>query len=215
MMEKGIRFLWIVAIGLAGLFLITLTYRPYPLAYLVKSIPIFCLAFIVLIKVPGGKGKLLSIGFLFAGIGDILLELPSKNLFVYGLGFFLTAHLFYISVFLRSLTFTKPRLISILLILIYGGGIGAYLFPNLGSMLVPIVIYLGVILVMGISASLGGDNHPLIILGACLFIISDSIIAISRFLTPVACASLWIMISYYPAQMLIALGAVRGQSRNH
>jgi alkylglycerol monooxygenase len=39
--------------------------------------------------------------------------------------------------------------------------------------------------------------------GACVFMVSDSLIAINKFVTPVPLASLWILVTYYAAQMLI------------
>ena len=83
-------------------FLTTLHLTPYPFAYLVKSIPILILSVTIYLTIKTTKGKLLSLGFLFSGIGDIVLEYPTDGLFVYGIGAFLIAHLFYISVFLRK-----------------------------------------------------------------------------------------------------------------
>jgi uncharacterized membrane protein YhhN len=40
-------------------------------------------------------------------------------------------------------------------------------------------------------------------LGACIFMVSDSLIAINKFVMPVELSSLWILATYYVAQMLI------------
>jgi uncharacterized membrane protein YhhN len=79
--------------------------------------------------------------------------------------------------------------------------------PHLGDMLIPVAAYLFIILAMGISAALGTANHFLVIAGALLFILSDSLIAINRFLTPVPLSDFLIMITYYLAQFFITFGA--------
>lgn len=83
------------------------------------------------------------------------------------------------------------------------------MLPGLGEMTFPVLIYLAVILVMGVSACAAGTNHGLIIAGAALFIVSDSLIAINKFLTPIPAASLFIMTTYYAGQFLICRGVIK------
>ena len=45
--------------------------------------------------------------------------------------------------------------------------------------------------------------------GACVFMLSDSLIAVNRFVTPLPLAGLWVLGSYYAAQLLIVLNALR------
>jgi len=139
----------------------------------------------------------------------VILELNRSDYFVFGLAAFLIAHIFYITVFIRKPVLEKQRSIIALVIIIYGLVLGFILVPNLGSMMIPVVVYLLVILTMGISATLGADNHFLIITGACLFILSDSIIAVNKFLTPVSFSSFWIMTTYYSAQFCIISGSLK------
>ena len=42
-------------------------------------------------------------------------------------------------------------------------------------------------------------------IGVCIFMLSDSVIAVNRFVAPVPWASLWILASYYAAQLLMVL----------
>ena len=86
---------------------------------------------------------------------------------------------------------------------------GQQLFPHLGDMLTPVAAYLFIILVMGISAALGAANHALVIAGALLFILSDSLIAMNRFLTPVPLSGFLIMMTYYLAQFSITFGSLK------
>ena len=39
--------------------------------------------------------------------------------------------------------------------------------------------------------------------GACFFMLSDALLAINRFVSPLPLASLWVLSTYYVAQMLI------------
>ena len=124
-----------------------------------------------------------------------------------GLGAFLVAHLFYIAAFIRQPVFLRSRLPVIAAIGVYGLAMAIILLPRLGDMLLPVTVYLIIIIGMGISASLGSTNHTLVIVGACFFILSDSLIAINRFLLPLPLSGYLVMGTYYAAQMLITLGA--------
>jgi uncharacterized membrane protein YhhN len=193
----------------AFVFIATLNLRPYPFDFIIKAVPVLSLALLAFLKIPGIRGKLLGIGFLFSDVGDIVLELNRSDYFVFGLAAFLVAHIFYIAVFIRKPVLQKQRSIIAMIIIIYGLVLGLVLIPNLGSMLIPVVVYLLVILAMGISATLGANNHFLIITGACLFILSDSIIAVNKFLTPISFSSFWIMTTYYSAQFCIISGSLK------
>jgi len=201
------KTLYAVSIGFAVLFLLTMNRSPYPLDYLVKTIPIVCLAAVAFLNISGLKGKLIGIGLLFSSCGDILLQIDSRSFFVYGLGSFLLAHLFYIAAFIRQPAFNRSRLPILLVFVVYGVVMGVLLLPELGEMLIPVAAYLLIIVGMGVAAVLGTDNHKPVIAGAALFIFSDSLIAVNRFLTPVPLSGLFIMITYYLAQAFITVGS--------
>jgi len=208
------RVIYIVFFCFALTFIASLNIRPYPGDFIIKAIPVLSLALLAFLKIPGIKGKLLGIGFLFSDLGDILLELDRSAYFVFGLAAFLIAHIFYITIFIRKPVLLKPRSIIVLVIIAYGIVLGNILIPHLGSMMIPVVAYLIVILTMGISASMGSDNHFFIIIGACLFILSDSIIAVNKFLMPVPFSSFWIMTIYYSAQFFIISGSLKPGRNN-
>jgi alkenylglycerophosphocholine/alkenylglycerophosphoethanolamine hydrolase len=191
----------------AVLFITTLNLCPYPFDYIIKTIPVLSLAVLAFAGIPGRKGKLIGVGLLFSGAGDIILEIDGTGLFVYGLGAFLIAHLFYIAAFIRQPEISRSRLPVPLAICVYGVIMGVVLFPHLGDMLIPVAVYLLIVLGMGISAALGTTNHSLVVAGAALFILSDSFIAINRFLVPVPLSGLLIMTTYYMAQFLITFGS--------
>ena len=50
----------------------------------------------------------------------------------------------------------------------------------------------------------GGDaGARWVAIGACIFMLSDALIAINKFVTPVPLSGLWILATYFCAQMLI------------
>jgi len=205
-----LKWIWALFFFFASLFLLSLPFRPYPLAPLVKSIPVFCLLSIALIRVSGVRKVLFAGALLFSGIGDILLEIGGKRMFLYGLGTFMAAHLFYIAAFFRRpLQKGAGRLSAAGMIAAFGVGMGFVLLPNLAGMATPIAGYLFIICAMGIAAALGRDNPGIVLAGACIFILSDAIIAVNRFLAPVPASSFWVMTTYYAAQSLIVAGVAK------
>jgi len=201
--------LYSISLVFALLFLATLHLTPYPFAYLVKTVPILSLAVLAFRNIAATKGVLIGIGLLFSGCGDILLEIDGTGLFVYGLGSFLVAHLFYIAAFIRQPAFKRSQLPILIGIGVYGIAMGGLLFPRLGDMLIPVAAYLCIILAMGIAATVGSTNHKLVFTGAVLFILSDSLIAVNRFLAPVPLSGYLIMTTYYLAQVFITWGATK------
>ncbi len=208
-MTKTSKIFYLIFFGFAVVFIATLNMRPYPFVFLVKAVPTYSLAVLAFLNIGGLRGKLIGIGLIFSGVGDIVLELDRDSLFTVGLGAFLVAHLFYIAAFTKDIQFKGPRSMVAAAILVYGCLIGFVMIPNLGNMLLPVVAYLVIIVAMGVLAALSGVNHWLVVVGACLFIASDSIIAVNRFMTSVPNSSFLIMSTYYPAQLLITAGASR------
>ena len=87
------------------------------------------------------------------------------------------------------------------------------LAPHLGGMLAPVVLYGAVIATMAITAT---RCAPAVTIGATLFLLSDSLLALNRFLPH---AGIWesgflIMLSYMAAQGLIILGVGRHALRH-
>jgi alkylglycerol monooxygenase len=57
-----------------------------------------------------------------------------------------------------------------------------------------------------------GTGAGWVALGACVFMVSDSLIAINKFVTPVTLSPLWILATYYAAQLLIVHNARKPQA---
>jgi uncharacterized membrane protein YhhN len=152
---------------------------------------------------------LIVAGLLFSLAGDIFLMLPSDR-FIAGLASFLIAHLFYIAAFTIDGATHRPSFPAAIALLAYGAMMLRLLFPFLGRMKAPIIIYMLVILLMVWQAanrfmSLGTTPSLLALAGACLFAASDSLLALNRFRRPFRSAQFLILTTYYSAQWLIAL----------
>jgi len=156
------------------------------------------------------------LALLFSLMGDILLMFVdrSPNYFLFGLVAFLVAHIMYISVFLlHRNTLIYPFRFSAILI-VYGLGLYSFLQDGLNDMLFPVLIYMLVILIMVNTAFLrikqtSSLSYNLVFIGAITFAISDSILALNKFNTPIAYSSLGIMLTYGLAQYLIVLGILK------
>jgi alkylglycerol monooxygenase len=154
-------------------------------------------------------------GLLLTGLaaslaGDVLL-MGSAKLFVPGLVCFLLAHLAYIALF-RIGVGLFPRRGALAATLLIGVGMYAFLWQGglPAPLRVPVGVYVGVIACMaaqaiGRAAVLRGRDPgaPWVAVGACFFMLSDALLATNRFVSPLPLASLWVLGTYYAAQILI------------
>ncbi|HEX8921688.1 MAG TPA: lysoplasmalogenase [Pyrinomonadaceae bacterium] len=147
-------------------------------------------------------------GLLLSLVGDCFLMLPA-DYFIQGLISFLVAHLFYIAAFM----FESGRASSLwgaIPLLIYGCLMLRVLWPHLGKMRLPVMLYMLVILLMGWTALsrwvlTGQPGSLLATVGALLFIASDSLLALDKFKGRFRSAQFLILTTYFTAQWLIAL----------
>ncbi|REE07931.1 YhhN-like protein [Winogradskyella pacifica] len=160
------------------------------------------------------NGTLLAL--VFSVLGDILLMFVDKSphFFTLGLVAFLTAHLMYVLVFLKHRNKQKSPLGFIAVLLVYAASLFYFLNGNLGNMFIPVVIYMLVILSMATAAYLRKDtvnilSYGLVFLGALLFMVSDSILALNKFYAPLNYSDFSIMITYALAQYLIVIGILK------
>ena len=149
---------------------------------------------------------MIIIGLFFSLAGDVFLMLPSDR-FVAGLVAFLIAHLFYIAAFASEIsTLIWWPLIPFV---IYGIAIYIILASSLGKLKLPVLIYVAVILIMAWLAwerwsQTGQSGALLASIGAVLFIISDTILAMDRFRGTFKLARALNLTTYFSAQLLIA-----------
>lgn len=158
---------------------------------------------------------LLSLAILLSCAGDIFLMGQGTTHFIAGLSFFLFAHITYVFIFIRSKStgdfVFRFNWKLILPMMVYVVGLLFFLLPGSGPMATPIIIYGLVILLMWYTSILRfGIQSPYqnwqIIIGATLFVISDTMIGLNRFYTEIPQNGLLIMSTYIAAQFLITNG---------
>jgi uncharacterized membrane protein YhhN len=196
---------WIVG----AVYIALIHWVPFPGSMLIKAIPIWCLSALAYKNVAGTTGKLLTLGFLLSSVGDIALTFNAELAFMIGLGFFLLAHVTYIVAFSRKIKWEVRRIPFFLFAIGAGITMSILLAPHLGSMAAPVYTYLTVITIMVLFAGLRTDVSPMLMLGALTFMVSDAMIAVSKFLQPFPGAKYGIMITYYLAQFLIVWAFMR------
>ncbi|MFK8011453.1 MAG: lysoplasmalogenase [Marinicellaceae bacterium] len=140
--------------------------------------------------------KLLMIALLFSMFGDISLMFLNyvPDMFLLGLLSFLIVHILYIYIFLKapfrnSSSYIKKNPLILITLICYGLCLILFLYkqnqPEFVQMQIPVIIYALVILLMLTSAiniyQRNIRGMYLIILGAFLFVLSDSTIALSQF----------------------------------
>lgn len=166
--------------------------------------------------------KLAGFGFLFSWFGDLFMLFSADFIyFVLGIGSFLVAQMLYAFLFLRTINisgkkpFLKKKPVWLILYIAFGLIIYILLFNQLDAVLkVAIFIYMVAILIMSAMAlNRYGNGHPLsfslVFAGSLLFVASDSMIAINRFLVPIPFEGLFIMGTYIAAQFLIMKGILK------
>ena len=191
------------------------------LVYVAKPLIVITLIFYFLSatwRLENGLMKILARALTFSWLGDVILMFESfnKNVFLIGLLSFLFAHLIYIRFFsiVRAGEKIKLKTGLILLVGVYYSGLIFLLFNDLHEMKIPVMVYGIVISIMFLLALhmlfiKNKEAGRLMMLGALLFIFSDSILAINKFYEPFEYAGIAIMLTYGIAQLLITLGAVR------
>ena len=151
--------------------------------------------------------------FILAGLavslaGDVFMMLRNKR-FVEGLSAFLIALLCYIAAFL-NVTTVRADFGTVFPLFLYASIMITVLFPKLGRMKIPVGVYILVITIMAGLAiqrfvDIGGTSALRAFLGALLFVVSDSVLAINRFVRKFRAAQAVILSTYFAAQWLLAL----------
>lgn len=164
--------------------------------------------------------KLLLTGLFFSWLGDVLLLFENRHAlyFILGLISFLTTHIFYIIYFLKI----RPKQISLFkkypflpaLVTMYGITLTWQLFPHLGDLKIPVVVYASVICIMLVCSMhiyyrVNSKAAACYITGALAFVVSDSLLAINKFYTAFPYSGLLIMLTYCAAQYFIVRGYIQ------
>ena len=191
--------------------LVVLQAAPDPMAVTVTKVllmPALALGVLLAFRpLRGAVPVLLLAAIAFSWGGDALLTFPGDLWFVVGLVSFLLAHVAYIALFLRLPPRGRRLPTWTLVYVLWYAAFLSLLGPHLGALFVPVAVY-G--LVLGTMAALAGGIGGVVALGGALFVVSDSVLALGRFLPgyEFALHDLTVMTTYLAAQGLIALGVV-------
>ncbi|RZL42722.1 MAG: lysoplasmalogenase [Pedobacter sp.] len=171
-------------------------------------------------RLKGRFAKRIFLGLFFGLLGDVLLMFNhvNPNYFMFGLVSFLIGHLFYISAFYLDYTLNpalekKATRWALFIFGIFCFGFYMLLRPHLGQMKIPVMVYSFVISLMGIMAvnrkgRVGSLSYKLILAGALFFVISDTILAYTKFVQTFKFAGVAVMATYMLAQYLIVVGSM-------
>lgn len=192
------------------IFVVSLTFSPYPGSVIVKIIPMAILIAYAMRRFGGG---MLLASLLFSTLGDIILEVNRGGWFAFGLGAFLVAHVFYILIFIRAWHFAPWKLIPAAVVVGWAVYVFVIIFPNLGALQVPVVLYIAALSFMAVTAIFrSSSDFYITAAGGALFVLSDSLIALSKFHEPLPYTRELVMSTYYAAQGLIIWGKVGQRS---
>jgi uncharacterized membrane protein YhhN len=169
-------------------------------------------------QIPSQFKKWIYAALAFSWFGDVVLMFQEKDsrFFLGGLASFLIAHVFYILFFYSVKTRERVRVKLWILaaVLIYYAALIALLSAGLGDLRLPVYVYGLVISFMFMLAihmlfiRNRQAGRPMMV-GALLFVLSDSMLAVNKFYSSFELAGLLIMLTYGLAQILIVEGAIQ------
>ena len=141
-------------------------------------------------------------------VGDICLLFAGKRWFVSGLISFLAAHIMFIVAFTRGLGGLDLPWWAVCIVL-YGIVFAARLLPHTGRLKLAVGVYCTVLIGVALAAAwrwnaLRSTPALMTLGGALLFVVSDSLLAIRRFVTDYRFSHVAIMATYWSALVLIA-----------
>ena len=222
---KGISQIYF---GLTLVFLSTIIFELQWLHYGTK--PLFMILLMIfqwkmLSGLPSAFSKLVQFGLFFSWIGDIALMFDEQVeiLFVIGLAAFLIAHLGYAYAFVKNITDSGEKfniaagIAMAIPFALVTGSFFYYMKDGLpDDLFAPVLAYTVVISLMGITSAwrkghVRTKTYNWILIGAILFILSDMVIAINKFVIDFDYDAIVNMILYLTGQFMIAVGAVYHQ----
>jgi uncharacterized membrane protein YhhN len=181
--------------------------------------PVLLVYFKRALKVPMNLSFLIgSFALIFSWGGDVFLmfEPTNSNFFIFGLGSFAIAQILYMITFSKARNETQhievqTKLPYTIPFVIFSFGFLWYMWPHIGELKVPVSVYSLLLLGIAVAAIYRMEETSLksfnqVFFGAVLFILSDTLIAIDKFLTPMNYSGLFIMLTYILAQWNIVNG---------
>ena len=166
--------------------------------------------------------RLICLALIFSFLGDVFLIGEGSLHFMLGIGAFLMAQVCYVIFFTSVQPFLKKHIlfhfVSGFLILCYLVILNYLFYPVVKqqSLLIPVLAYslvLGLMLFTSINLfhanQLSKTTRLFFLIGAIIFVASDSMIGFNSFYLPEALPGFYIMVTYCLAQFLIVTGAIK------
>ena len=204
-----IKVLFFVFIGVSVLDIIGIIFKIPILIQVFK--PLILLSLLILYTVSVLKlNKLYVFALIFSFLGDVFLMFSGELYFIIGLVSFLIAHLLFIKIVINQIQ-KQPIskvIISIIPFFVLFLGLILFLKNFLDDLLIPVIIYGLTICTFGTVSlinylSTKSKKSLLMLVGAIVFISSDSVLAINKFYNSSHLLEIIIMITYVLAQYLI------------
>lgn len=208
-LSAGERILLLIAALLALAYWLSLWGPDYPGHWLLKASPMLLAAGVLAVRLAPRYAVPLVIGYLAAAAGDIYLALDRQLFLMQALLCFLVTQLAYIAAFSGQRQALGKRWKLWVPAVIYGALMYALMLPGLDEFLLPVLIYVAVLVSMVIAASLVEPKPGLLLTGAVLFLIADSLIGLNRFVAPLPAAEQIIVAIYTSGQLMILAGALK------
>lgn len=200
----------------AVLFMLVKIFAPgFTLSFAIKVIPALSLALAILLAGPMKTPQRMAMlaGALFCGTGDVILDIDRVRLFVPGLAAFLLGHVGFLALFWMRHIPKNPRRVWTIPVWIFALVMAITLIPKLGSLLVPVLVYLVVITLMTVLAIVS-DVHPMAAVGAFIFMMSDALLALAKFVFDGQPSPHFTIPVYFIGLYLLGFGVLRNkQSR--
>jgi alkenylglycerophosphocholine/alkenylglycerophosphoethanolamine hydrolase len=176
--------------------------------YVLKPLTTLLILGIALCGPEGDYRTAVAIGLVLSMLGDICLMFAGNAWFLGGLGSFLIAHFLFVYAYAEGLSsYGVP--VWCWAGVVYGLGFFAWLLPKTGSLKGPVLIYGLALMGMVLAASARWQANPglgttLAMLGAFIFMVSDSALAVRQFNGAYRGAQPLILSTYWLAIGLIA-----------
>lgn len=188
---------------------ITLWVPPIPGSWVLKVGPMLVAAAVLARSLHTGAAWPMAIGFVAAAGGDLFLALDRQDYFTFGLACFLVTQIAYATAFLRHRRLLLDRWAWWLPVVAFGLTVLTWMWPALGADRLPVTIYVAALVLMAVTAA-GVEARPgRLFAGAVLFVLSDALIGITRFVADFPHSVPAIIALYMLAQYLIFTGCLQ------
>jgi uncharacterized membrane protein YhhN len=192
---------------------VTLWLPPIPGSWILKCSPMLIAAVTLGRCLKPAAAWPMAIGFVSAAGGDLFLAMDRHAYFTFGLGCFLVTQLAYATAFHRHRCEFLGRWPWWLPVIAFGLAVLAWMWPVLGDDRVAVTVYVSALVVMAVTAAIV-ERHPgRLFAGAVLFVLSDALIGVTRFVADFDHSVSVVIALYMIAQYLIFTGSLAALPR--